>query len=516
MSPKGKAHPTVDLYIRVSDVGDRGGDSFISPADQEKKARALCDMRGYEVGGVYIDLNEGGGKMDRPQFNEVMRRARAGESDGIVVAKLDRFARNVKGLLEYIDELEAAGAIWACAEPTIDTADPTFGRFLLTLFGAMAELERGRIGRSWEGAKANAVETRGLHISRFCPPGYERPEEVVGTRASGSPIIKVTGPLVPHPIHGATLREAYEMAARGVSYARIADHLTERGFPSGGEAATWGANRVSRLLANRVYLGEARYGDITNPGAHEALVDAKTWARAQRKSKAAPPRTASALLAGLARCECCRYALRGSKSSTRVATYECRPGSRPGERCESPAYVSMGRLDEYVLEAWLARSFAAATIYTLSVPTTSDAQTEAVEEARAAFDQVAALEGTLPAAVYAAARDAALRSLEAAEIAAFQPVVGQAPGVDLPDLNTLWDWLNQAHSNGERFRDRIAAEDIPSYRELMARDIRGVFVRPAASRNPNLPIADRVRIVWAGEEMPELPQRGRRGTKAAS
>jgi hypothetical protein len=52
--------------------------------------------------------------------------------------------------------------------------------------------------------------------------------------------------------------------------------------------------------------------------------------------------------------------------------------------------------------------------------------------------------------------------------------------------------------------------DVASLRELLGSAIQAVFIRPAASRARNLPIENRVRIVWQDEEPLELPRRGER------
>ena len=56
MSPKKVAAP-LDIYVRVSDVRGRAGESFISPRDQEERCRALATARGYKVGDVFTDLD---------------------------------------------------------------------------------------------------------------------------------------------------------------------------------------------------------------------------------------------------------------------------------------------------------------------------------------------------------------------------------------------------------------------------------------------------------------------------
>jgi hypothetical protein len=53
-------------------------------------------------------------------------------------------------------------------------------------------------------------------------------------------------------------------------------------------------------------------------------------------------------------------------------------------------------------------------------------------------------------------------------------------------------------------------DDVQSLRELLATEVQAVFVRPATSRARNLPIEDRVRIVWANDPPLTLPKRGER------
>jgi DNA invertase Pin-like site-specific DNA recombinase len=82
MSPKKIAAP-LDLYVRVSDVRGRSGDSFISPKDQEERCRALAKARAYRVGEVFTDLDVSGGKMRRPELDKAIARIEEGVSGGI-------------------------------------------------------------------------------------------------------------------------------------------------------------------------------------------------------------------------------------------------------------------------------------------------------------------------------------------------------------------------------------------------------------------------------------------------
>ena len=66
------------------------------------------------------------------------------EGDTVVVESISRFARNTKDLLTLVDELKSKGVAFVSLKESIDTTTPQ-GQFMLTVFGAMAELERESI-----------------------------------------------------------------------------------------------------------------------------------------------------------------------------------------------------------------------------------------------------------------------------------------------------------------------------------------------------------------------------------
>jgi DNA invertase Pin-like site-specific DNA recombinase len=72
-------------------------------------------------------------------FQRMLAFARQG--DTIVVESISRFARNTKDLLELMEKLTAKGVGFISKKEAIDTGTPT-GKFMLTVFAAVAELER--------------------------------------------------------------------------------------------------------------------------------------------------------------------------------------------------------------------------------------------------------------------------------------------------------------------------------------------------------------------------------------
>ena len=61
--------------------------------------------------------------------------------DTVIVESISRFARNTRDLLELVEKLTAKGVEFVSLKEAIDTTTPT-GKFMLTIFGAVAELER--------------------------------------------------------------------------------------------------------------------------------------------------------------------------------------------------------------------------------------------------------------------------------------------------------------------------------------------------------------------------------------
>lgn len=87
---------------------------------------------------VFIDRISGK-NTDRPELKEMMGFVRSG--DTVIVESISRFARNTKDLLELVEQLTAKGVEFVSKKEAIDTTTPT-GKFMLTVFGAVAELER--------------------------------------------------------------------------------------------------------------------------------------------------------------------------------------------------------------------------------------------------------------------------------------------------------------------------------------------------------------------------------------
>lgn len=109
----------------------------VSTAEQNS-ARQEVLMQQLGAQRMYID-RASGKNTDRPQLQKMLSFVRQG--DTVVVESISRFARNTRDLLELIEQLNAKEVGFISKKEAIDTGTPT-GKFMLTVFAAVAELER--------------------------------------------------------------------------------------------------------------------------------------------------------------------------------------------------------------------------------------------------------------------------------------------------------------------------------------------------------------------------------------
>ena len=105
---------------------------------EQNIARQEVLMQELGVEEIFIDRMSGK-NTDRPELKRMMEYVRQG--DTVIVESISRFARNTKDLLNLIEQLNQKHVEFISKKETIDTSTPT-GKFMLTVFGAVAELER--------------------------------------------------------------------------------------------------------------------------------------------------------------------------------------------------------------------------------------------------------------------------------------------------------------------------------------------------------------------------------------
>ena len=110
-------------------------------SEQQNTARQEVLMKELGADEIFIDKLSGK-NTDRPQLKKMLSYVRKG--DTVIVSEISRFARNTKDLLELIDILSQKEVEFVSQKEAIDTTTAT-GKFMLTIFGAVSELERSYI-----------------------------------------------------------------------------------------------------------------------------------------------------------------------------------------------------------------------------------------------------------------------------------------------------------------------------------------------------------------------------------
>lgn len=110
-------------YIRVST--EEQNDEY------QRKLLSDCDK-------VFAE-KKSGKNSDRPQLKAMLDYVR--EGDEVKVVSISRLARNTKDLLEIVDKLTSKGVTFVSLNESIDT-NTASGKFMLTVFGAMYQMER--------------------------------------------------------------------------------------------------------------------------------------------------------------------------------------------------------------------------------------------------------------------------------------------------------------------------------------------------------------------------------------
>jgi len=144
------------LYLRVSTLDQH-------PETQLYDLRQMADQRGYQVVEEYTDRISGA-KARRPGLDALMKDARRGRFDIVLVWASDRIARSVKHFLDVLDELNRLNIEFVSFREQLDTGGP-LGRAVVIIIGAIAELERNLIiERVRAGMRRARLE--GRHIGR--------------------------------------------------------------------------------------------------------------------------------------------------------------------------------------------------------------------------------------------------------------------------------------------------------------------------------------------------------------
>jgi DNA invertase Pin-like site-specific DNA recombinase len=225
--------PRFVSYLRVSTESQ--GRSGLGLDAQRQAVAAHIAAAGGELVAEFQEV-ESGKRSDRPQLAAALAACRTRRAV-LVIAKLDRLARNARFLLSVVEGSGEAGVVF-CDLPSVP-AGP-IGKFMVTQLAAVAELEAGLISQRTRAALAIA-KARGVRLGNPSPTPATPAMAAVARAARSRQVAARTADVLP------VVRQI--QADGATSLREIARGLHAQGVqtPSGKEQ--WSAAQVRRLIA---------------------------------------------------------------------------------------------------------------------------------------------------------------------------------------------------------------------------------------------------------------------------
>ena len=143
-------------YCRVSTLLNQ------SIENQSVPIAEYCRNRGFSLVAQFADEGISGKRERRPALDQMLKDARSGKFQVLIVSGLDRLGRDLRHLLTMLDALNSYGVQFVSLRESVDLTQPT-GRLIMSVIGAIAEFERElirtRIKEALAAKKMIAIQT---------------------------------------------------------------------------------------------------------------------------------------------------------------------------------------------------------------------------------------------------------------------------------------------------------------------------------------------------------------------
>ena len=289
------------LYIRVS-TEDQAREGFSLP-EQEKRLRAMCEYKNYEVYDVYEErgISAKTGNY-RPEFERLLQDVRDKKVNTIVVLKLDRLTRSVADWEKILTFLEENDAYLDCANDEINTTNAN-GKMISRILTSVSQQEIESTSERTKIGLAGAIKVG--HIPHQAPLGYKHEnKKLVVDYATKDVVIRI-----------------FNMYHDGLSYKKISNILNEEKVL---DKTNWRDSTILNLLENPIYKGDFIHGRRTKHPTYyfnvvEPLVSKEYWEECQvqqKKNSRSFQRSLTYLFMQKLKCPKCKRIL-GGKATTK-------------------------------------------------------------------------------------------------------------------------------------------------------------------------------------------------------
>lgn len=234
--------PLAAIYARKSKATDKGE----SVENQINRCISLCELRdwGYVV---FEDYDISGATLDRPDFDEMMKRIHQGEFQYLISYKLDRVSRSVSDFSNFIKELDSIEVGFISIKENFDLTTP-MGRAMMMITAVFAQLERETIA---ERVKDNMIDRAklGKWNGGVVAYGFDVETESINYKDR----IKKVSKLKINKKESDIVKEFYSWYLKPDGSVRsITIKANELGYRTR-KNALWSNNQVSRILQNPLY-----------------------------------------------------------------------------------------------------------------------------------------------------------------------------------------------------------------------------------------------------------------------
>lgn len=255
---------TAGIYLRRStEAQDASLDR------QHAECSGYVERSGWEVGPVYREsASAWKAGVKRPEFDRMMRDAKAGRFEVLVVWEISRLSRQGGAA-------SALAVVWELQEAGVDVDSVTEQRTGNDLADELSLLIKGHTAKQESATKSDRVKSgkrkgmlEGIYQGWNAPYGYR----AAGERAHGRRTIKV---YEPDADAARIVREIFDAYLEGTTPQAISDELTRRGIEPPGAAwdrahrykrraaeAVWHQGVVRNLLSNPLVAGFQHYKGV--------------------------------------------------------------------------------------------------------------------------------------------------------------------------------------------------------------------------------------------------------------
>lgn len=160
-------------YVRASTA-----EQEITLRSQEVELRAWATAFGHDIE-IRVESGVSGGMApeERPVLGAALAQLDAGDFAGLVAVKIDRISRSTRDLIDLVARAEKRGWALVSKNESLDTTT-AIGRFVVTLFGALSQMEREVIGERTSAALGQLKRER-KPFSSNTPWGWKREGEAL-------------------------------------------------------------------------------------------------------------------------------------------------------------------------------------------------------------------------------------------------------------------------------------------------------------------------------------------------